>query len=68
MKTGVRCQVSGVSKKRIRDFCSFALFLLFTFHFSLLTCEAKIYIDITSPAIKNFPSLFRNSAAQRGDR
>ena len=64
MKTGVRCQVSGVSKKRkkvlcplaLRLFCAFALFLLFTIHCSLFTAaEAKIYIDITSPAIKKLP-------------
>jgi len=30
-------------------------FTLLTFNFSLLTCEAKIYIDITSPAIKGLP-------------
>ncbi|PIV43942.1 MAG: Tol-Pal system beta propeller repeat protein TolB [Nitrospirae bacterium CG_4_10_14_3_um_filter_44_29] len=34
---------------------SFLVFSLFIFHFSLLTCEAKIYIDITSPAIKKLP-------------
>jgi TolB protein len=30
-------------------------FLLFTFHFSLFTCESKVYIDITSPALNKLP-------------
>jgi len=57
MNSGIRYQLSAISKKRIKYFCSGALFLLFTVHCSLFTavCEAKIYIDITSPAIKKLP-------------
>ncbi|MDI6890187.1 MAG: Tol-Pal system beta propeller repeat protein TolB [Thermodesulfovibrionales bacterium] len=35
----------------IISFC----FSLLTSHFSLLTCEAKVYIDISSPAFKKLP-------------
>ena len=57
-----------VKSLKLKVFLTAFFTALLIFNFQLLTCEAKIYIDITSPAIKNFPSLFRNSAAQRGDR
>jgi TolB protein len=50
-----------------------ALFLLsfialFTFNFSLLTCEAKVYIDISSPAFKKLPIAVQDFSGPSGDK
>jgi TolB protein len=55
----IRQRIAHSSKLRVlrskyRPF--FSIFLLFIFHFSLLTvAEAKVYIDISSPAVKKLP-------------
>jgi len=44
-----------VKSEKLKVFLLCFFFSLFTFHFSLFTCEAKVYIDITSPAAKKLP-------------
>jgi TolB protein len=47
---------SGVKSLKLRVLVTVFWFSLFTFHFSLFTCESKVYIDITSPALKKVPT------------
>jgi len=42
--------------------------LLFTFHFSLFTCEAKVYIDISSPAFKKLPIAVQDFSGPSGEK
>ncbi|TAL25845.1 MAG: Tol-Pal system beta propeller repeat protein TolB [Nitrospirae bacterium] len=75
MKKGVRCQVSGVSRRRtitftlsaLHFFRSLLLFLLFTVHCSLFTvAEAKVYIDIASPEVKKLPIAVQEFTGKEG--
>ena len=56
----------GNCVSRIMHHNLFLVFSLFIFHFSLLTCEAKIYIDITSPAIKKLPIAIQEFSGTEG--
>ena len=42
--------------------------LLFTFNFSLSTCEAKVYIDISSPAFKKLPIAVQDFSGPSGEK
>jgi Tol biopolymer transport system component len=44
-----------VKSSKLKVLVAVFWFSLFTFHFSLFTCESKVYIDITSPAMKKLP-------------
>jgi TolB protein len=52
------------SKFKICLFLSF--FTLLTFNFTLLTCQAKVYIDITSPAAKKLPIAVQDFSGSYG--
>jgi TolB protein len=41
---------------------------LLTYNFSLLTCEAKVYIDISSPAFKKLPIAVQDLSGPSGDK
>jgi TolB protein len=41
---------------------------LFTLHFSLFTCEAKVYIDISSPAFKKLPIAVQDFSGPSGEK
>ncbi len=74
MKTEVRSQKSEVKsplyppllKGGWGDYILLFVFLLFTFHFSLFTCEAKVYIDISSPAFKKLPIAIQEFSGNSG--
>jgi TolB protein len=74
IKTEVRSQKSEVKsplhppllKGGWGDYVFLFVFLLFTSHFSLLTCEAKVYIDITSPAFKKLPIAIQEFSGTSG--
>lgn len=42
------------------------VFLLFTIHFSLSTCYAKVYVDITSPEVKRLPIAVQEFTGKAG--
>jgi TolB protein len=61
----LKLKVIGVTLK--------ALFLLsfiafFTIHYSLFTCEAKVYIDISSPAFKKLPIAVQDFSGPSGEK
>jgi TolB protein len=51
---------------KLRIFLFVLVFSLFTFHFSLLTCLAKVYIDISSPAFRKLPVAIEEFAGPSG--
>jgi len=51
-------------KLKVFLFCVF--FSLFTFHFSLFTCLAKVYIDVSSPAFRKLPIAIEDFAGPSG--
>ncbi len=57
---------SGVKSLKLRVLVTVFWFSLFTFHFSLFTCESKVYIDITSPALKKLPIAIYNFGGLSG--
>jgi len=63
----VRLSIKAKSAKLI-IILFLTLFSLFTFHFSLLTCEAKVYIDISSPAFKKLPIAVQDFSGPSGEK
>ncbi len=57
---------SGAKSLKLRVLVTVFWFSLFTFHFSLFTCESKVYIDITSPALKKLPIAIYNFGGLSG--
>ena len=56
-----------MSVKKEQEFSALLHFCaILPFHFSLFTCEAKVYIDITSPAIKKLPIAIQEFSGQEG--
>jgi TolB protein len=55
-----------VKSSKLKVLAAVFWFLLFTFHFSLFTCESKVYIDITSPALKKLPIAIYNFGGSSG--
>ncbi|MDP2279458.1 MAG: Tol-Pal system beta propeller repeat protein TolB, partial [Nitrospirota bacterium] len=55
-----------VKSLKLKVFLTAFFTALLIFNFQLLTCEAKIYIDITSPAIKKLPIAIQEFSGPEG--
>lgn len=55
-----------VKSLKFKVFLFFSFILLFTFHLSLFTCEAKVYIDISSPAFRKLPIAIQEFSGPSG--
>ncbi|MEK7742487.1 MAG: Tol-Pal system beta propeller repeat protein TolB [Nitrospirota bacterium] len=55
-----------VKSLKLKVFLTAFFTALLIFNFQLLTCEAKIYIDITSPAIKKLPIAIQEFSGTEG--
>ncbi len=55
-----------VKSLKLKVFLTAFFAALLIFNFQLLTCEAKVYIDITSPAIKKLPIAIQEFSGTEG--
>ena len=55
-----------VKSQKLKVFLFFLFIALFTLNFSLLTCEAKVYIDISSPAFTKLPIAIQEFSGPSG--
>jgi len=67
-----KCKMKSVKLKvisyKLRVFLLFSCVSFFTLHYSLLTCDAKVYIDISSPAFKKLPIAVQDFAGPSGEK